>query len=116
MAKNYVQHGRILTLLATAAVTAGQGVLEGNIFGVAQCDASIGESYTVDTEGAHEMPCLSTDVIAVGDPLYWDDGNSRFTKTATGNWYVGSAIAASGSGTATVVVRLNGSFARAAEA
>lgn len=114
MAKNYVSDGRYVTVTAVAAVSSGDGVLIGNLFGVAQKDAAIGEDFVIDTKGIYDLPCLSTDDISVGEALYWDDGNSRLTVTATANYFVGVGADASGSGDATVQLRLNGSAPKAA--
>ena len=54
--KNFVAVGNILTLPAPAALTSGQGVLIGSIFGVAQKDASNGEDVAILVTGVLELP------------------------------------------------------------
>jgi len=51
-----------------------------------------------------ELPKISTDVIAQGDKLYWDAGQSKLTKTAGAGSkpLVGVATAAAGNGVTTV--------------
>jgi predicted RecA/RadA family phage recombinase len=48
------------------------------------------------------LPKLSTDVVAQGDLLYWDNTNKRLTTTVGTNTLAGYATAAA-SGTATTV-------------
>jgi predicted RecA/RadA family phage recombinase len=47
---------------------------------------------------------------AIGDKLYWDAGNSAFTKTSSGNTLCGVAGAAAASGDATGTVLFNSFF------
>lgn len=106
MAKSHKYPGDSLTFTAAAAVTSGTAMLVGAFFGVAGCDAAIGEKYVLHITDAWELPCLGTDVIAAGDVLYWDDTNSRLTKTATDNTKVAIATEASADGVATVVAKI----------
>ncbi len=108
--KNYVQKGENITITATAAATSGQGVLVGNLFGIAAGNAAIGEALDLVTVGVFEMPKVSTDAIAVGDLIYWDDSETLVTTDDdTGNnELVGIAVTAAGNPSGTVNVRLNG--------
>lgn len=105
--KNFIQHGLTLPLPAPYAVTSGQGVLVGAIFGVAAYDALSGETVEIKRDGCFSLPCLGTDTVAVGARLYWDNTNRRLTTTATNNTQVGAAIAAKASGVTTVSVLLD---------
>lgn len=102
--KNYVQEGKTLTITAPAAVSSGQLVVVGSIVGVAAFDAGLDADVEVVTQGVFELPKINTDVIAQGDKLYWDAGQSKLTKTAgTGSKpMVGVATAAAGNGVTTV--------------
>ncbi len=106
--KNYIASGKMLTIAAAAALVSGQGVLTGGLLGVAVTDAASGDEVALQTEGVFEMDKLTTDVMAVGDLLYWDDGNSRWTKTTTGNYQVGTCVEAAGNGATKVKVKLSG--------
>ncbi len=90
MATNYIQEGRILTVLAPAAVSSGDGVQVGQIFGVAQRDAANGAEVEIDTMGVYDINKLSTQVWAVGDNVYWD--GSEATTVATANLLIGVAM------------------------
>lgn len=108
--KNYVQKGENITITATAAATSGQGVLVGNLFGIAAGNAEIGEALDLVTVGVFEMPKVSTDAIAVGDLIYWDAANALVTADdASGaNAEIGLAVTAAANPSGTVNVRLNG--------
>ena len=72
--KNYIQEGRLITITAaTGGVTSGQGVLVGNLFGVAAKTATEGESVEIATVGVYELPKLASAVIAAGARVAWDD-------------------------------------------
>ena len=108
--KNYVQPGESITLTAAAAATSGDGVLVGSLFGIASGDAAIGETLVLTTKGVFTMPKVSTDVMAVGDVVYWDDSAGLVTPDDdTGNTpRVGLAVTAAGNPSGTVNVRLDG--------
>ena len=108
--RNYVQKGENITVTAAAAATSGEGVLIGNLFGIAAGDAAIGEALDLVTVGVFTMPKVSTDVLAVGDMVYWDAANSLVTADdASGaNELIGLAVTAAGNPSGTVNVRLNG--------
>lgn len=105
--KNFIQKGQTLTLLAAAAVLAGQALLVGKIFGVAVADVAAGESGEFETAGVFELPVLATDVAAQGAILYWDAANSRLTTTAAGNTRVGVATEAKANGAATALIKID---------
>ena len=110
--KTFIQPGNIITITApTGGVSSGDGVLIGSLFGVATFDAAEGESLEIQVTGVMSLPKLSTDTVAVGDPLYWDTTNGHLTVTATDNVLVGVAVSTAGSGATTVEIRLNGSAA-----
>lgn len=109
MATNFVQDGDVVTLVAPYAVASGAGALVNtHVFGVALETLASGASGEFAVEGVWDIACLSTDVIAQGAQVYWDNTNKRCTATATSNTLIGVATTAKGSGATTVRVRLNG--------
>ncbi|EAR49944.1 hypothetical protein OG2516_17443 [Oceanicola granulosus HTCC2516] len=108
--KTYVQPGERITVTAAAAASAGDGVLIGNLFGVAFGDAEIGDSLTLATTGVYTMPKVSTDAFTVGAVAFWDDSNGVVTTDDdTGsNARIGLAVTAAGNPSASVNVRLDG--------
>lgn len=108
---NYDNPGDIMELTApSGGVSSGDVVKVGSVVGVVIADAAQGAAMQVAVKGVFDnLACLGSDDISAGDPLYWDNGNSRFTLTsASGLVLCGVAATASGSGTATVKVKLPG--------
>lgn len=106
MAKNFVQDGATLTLTAPYAVSSGNGALVGALFGVALADVANGAEGEFSVTGVFDVTALSTDVIAQGAKVYWDDTNKRMTGTASGNTLVGVVTKAKANGDTTARVRL----------
>src|SRR5690606_26913440 len=100
--------GENLTLPAPYAVTSGDGALIGNIFGVAAGDAAEGAEVDLVTIGVFTLPKVSTDAIAVGAVVYWDDDAKLITTTATDNTKIGVSVATAVNPSGTTDVRLNG--------
>lgn len=72
--KNFIQRGDMITVTApTGGVTSGQGLLVGNLFGVAATTAAEGDSVEMATVGVYELPKLASAVIATGARIAWDD-------------------------------------------
>ncbi|WP_313350735.1 DUF2190 family protein [Paracoccus sp. (in: a-proteobacteria)] len=106
--KNWIQPGEHITLPAAAAVSGGEGVLVGAIFGVAQGDAAIGGAVVLVRRGVFELPKASAQAWTPGVAVYWDDNAGELTTTATDNLLVGAAVEAAANPSATGVVLLDG--------
>ena len=84
--KNFIQRGDMITVTApTGGVTSGQGVLVGNLFGVAANTAAEGESVEIATIGVYELPKLASAVIAAGARVAWDDTAKQVVLPAHGH-------------------------------
>jgi predicted RecA/RadA family phage recombinase len=108
--RNYVQPGDTLTLTAPAEIVSGGVVIVGSIIGVANGSAANGAPVDVDTVGVFTLPKVAALAIAAGDVVYWDSAAKLVNKTAGGNTKLGVATAAAANPSASVTVRLNGSF------
>jgi len=110
--KNYVQPGATLTLTAPYAVTSGDGLLIGSIFGVAAGDAASGATVEAALTGVFDLTKIGSQAWTVGAKVYWDDTNKRCTTVATDNTLIGVAVdaVAGGAGDTIGRVRLNGTF------
>ncbi|MFN8828870.1 MAG: DUF2190 family protein [Labrys sp. (in: a-proteobacteria)] len=110
--KNYVQPGNTITLTAPYAVTSGDGLLVGSIFGVATRTAALGETVETTLVGVFDLTKVGSQAWAAGAKVYWDNTNKRCTTVATDNTLIGVATETVASGTGDVVgrVRLNGAF------
>ena len=104
--KNFVAEGHTVDHAPTAQRLAGAATLIGTMLGVAVSDVAANVPGVFRIRGVFTLPKLSTDVVAQGVLLYWDDANRRLTVTASGNTLVGKAYAAAGSGEATVAIKL----------
>jgi predicted RecA/RadA family phage recombinase len=92
--KNFIQPGDSLTVTAPYAVTSGQGVLVGALFGIAAYDAASSTTVEIQTEGVFDITKEPSLAITAGARVYWDNTNRRITTTATGNYQVGIATLA----------------------
>ena len=117
MAKNYIQPGDRITVAVpdetdSVAVSSGDGFLAGSLFGFCIHDAEPGEDVTIQTTGVWSHAKAGSQAWAVGDRIYWDDGNSVLTSTASSHKLVGVAVeaVAGGSGDTTGKVLLSGAF------
>lgn len=109
--KNFVQTGDNVTLPAPYDLDSGDGALVGAIFGIASGAAAAGEDFDSVTRGVFELPKVSALAIGIGAKVYWDNAAKLVNTTAAGNTLIGTAVAAAANPSATVNVRLNGSFA-----
>lgn len=98
-----------------SAVTAGvlqvvAGATAGFLLGYPPRDIAANEQGVLDIDGVWEETKLSTDVMTVGDIIYWDAGNSRLTLTSAGNKKAGQCLKSAGNGVTTVRFLLNNSL------
>jgi predicted RecA/RadA family phage recombinase len=107
MATNYLQNGLVLDHTAGADIASGAVVVIGVRVGVALDAIANGAVGPLQVEGVFSLAKKSTDVIAQGAIVYWDDTNKEVTTTSTSNTLMGYAIAAAGSGITTAKVKLN---------
>jgi predicted RecA/RadA family phage recombinase len=104
---NYVQEGETLTLAApTGGVSSGDGMLVGDLFGVASYDALVGVDVEVALCGVFDLPKVSAQAWTQGAPVYWDDSAKLVTTTASTNTPIGHAVIAAADPSATGRVRL----------
>jgi predicted RecA/RadA family phage recombinase len=93
--RNVTQLGQILTLTASRAVTAGQGMLRGNTFGVALSDTANGAAGEFALNGVFTLP-KATGAISEGVLVYWDNTAFNVTTTASGNTKIGVCASVGG--------------------
>ena len=105
---NYIQDGEALPLVAPYQRNSGEGALIGAIFGVAKNTVPNGALGEFQIEGVVDVATLSTQVIALGAKVYWDDANKRCTGVASGNTLIGAAARAKANAELTTRVYLDG--------
>lgn len=90
--RNYEQPGQVITVTAPADVASGQGVLVGDLFGVAQAAALSGQPVEIVTEGVFTLPKVSGTAINEGVRVFWDSTAGNVTTTTTSNRVIGWAV------------------------
>lgn len=70
MAKNFVEEGKTVAIVASAAISSGDLVLVGDVFAVALTDIPQGETGDGMTEGVFMLPKLKTDDMKTGKKVY----------------------------------------------
>lgn len=106
--KNYIAVGRVLNVLAAAAIASGELVKVGEVVGVAAVDIPATETGSVNVTGVYEVP-KAAGAVAQGDKLYYDATAKNLTKTTTApNVYAGYAYESAAAGDAVVLVKLVG--------
>jgi predicted RecA/RadA family phage recombinase len=105
--KNFVQPGDAITVPAPAAVSAGDLVVVGSLFGVAATDAENGADVVINTSGVFTLPKVSAQAWTVGAKVYWVAADGEATTTAGSNLLIGHAVEAADNPSATGTVRLS---------
>lgn len=107
MSRNYVAPGEHFDYTPGTAVASGEVVLMTDTIGVANVAIPANTPGYVAVEGVFTVAKLSTDNIAKGQKVYWDNTNKRMTLTSAGNTPAGRAYAAAGAATTSVAVKIN---------
>ena len=107
MTTKFVQPGEVIDYTAGANIASGQVVLMGARIGVALKAIANDETGPMQVTGVFNIAKLSTNNMAQGALLYWDNTNSRLTTTASGNTLAGFAAAAAAATTTSVNIKIN---------
>lgn len=108
--KNFIQPGEEITLVAPYALTSGQGLLVGSIFGVASNDAAISTNVEARLEGVFLLTKATAQAWTQGALIYWDNAARNCTTTVATNKLIGVATAAALTADTVGYVRLNNAF------
>lgn len=108
--KNFVQNGEAMRVTAGATITAGQLVVIGSLFGVAQASVASGQEYTANLTGVYRLAKATgaSTGPAQGAPVYRISASNLVTAASSGNTLCGYAWRAAADGDSTVEVRLLG--------
>jgi predicted RecA/RadA family phage recombinase len=100
--KNLIAKGKVVTVIAAAAILAGDLVKigGGGLVGIAASSADIGEETEVSLTGVFAVAKAGI-AISQGDKLY-ADADGELSKTAEGNTFAGYAYEDAAAGDATV--------------
>ena len=110
MARNFIAPGDVLAVVATAPIVSGSAQMVGDLLGVAEGNAAVGQTVSVIVEGVFAVVKKPALAIVQGAKLYWDAVNSQIDSSdnAGANKWAGWAYEASGVNSPTVNVRLLG--------
>lgn len=117
MSNNFIQPGEHLTVVSPVGGTvSGQMYKVGSIIGVAQTTTVAGENVVLSVDGVYEVPKVSAQAWAVGDPVYFVVASRLLTNvSATGHFLVGVATEVASNPSGVGRARLNGSLGIAAQ-
>ncbi len=104
MATTKVQDGNVLNLTLATDATSGSLVVQGKIVGVAQITGLTGEVVPCEVVGVQRLQKASADDIAVGTPVYVEDG--KITSADKDGVKCGYAVKAAAAGVLEIDVRL----------
>lgn len=91
--QNYKSPGENVTITAPAAITAGDGIQIGSLFGVAQATVASGVDVVLARRGIYTLPKLSAQAWTVGALIYWDAAAKQCTTVVATNKPIGVAMA-----------------------
>ena len=107
--KTYIQNGHAITVpTPTDGIASGDGLIVGNIFGIAAYSAAEGDPLELSITGVYKLPKATAAVLAVGARLAWDNTAKQVNTPGAGRFPIGIAAEAAGNGITTVAVRLDG--------
>jgi len=105
----YVQDDYVIDYTPSAAVAAGDVVVQGDLLGVAIRPIPANTLGSLTVEGIYDFPKATSagSGIVSGTTVYWDSTNLVITATAQGNKLAGKTTRDAADGDATVRVRLH---------
>lgn len=107
--KTFIQTGDQLTVAApTGGITSGQGMVHGNLFGVAACDADEGDDVVIVTRGVFALAKATSTTFTSGTVVSFDTTTRQCVAPGSGKYPIGVAATAGTNGATTVNVRLDG--------
>jgi len=80
--KNYIQEGDCLNYTATADIDSGDMVVMTDLVGIAVTDIAEDAVGAVCIKGVFEVTKKTTDVVTIGQKLYFETGAARLTTDA----------------------------------
>ena len=105
----FIGDGNTIDHTPTAAVAAGEVIVQGSLVGVAKTPIAANTLGALAVTGIFRFAKAtgSGTMIPVGTPCFWDVASARATATATGNQLIGKSVAGASISDATVLIRLS---------
>ncbi len=110
MARNFVQPGETLTLIAPRTLTSGEGFMVGGIFAVALAAAAVGTPVEARRVGVFDLT-KAAGAVTLGAKAYWDNTAFAVTANASGTVLIGAFTQAAASAAPAGRVLLTGQIA-----
>ena len=98
--------GSALDYTPSADKAAGDIVVVGDLVGQVPTDLKANELGALRITGVISGPKKAADDAPMGTPIHWDESESEFTITSSGNKQAGYAAADAGASTTTIKVVL----------
>jgi predicted RecA/RadA family phage recombinase len=108
MKAKFIQDGNSIDYTPGADVAAGDVVIQGDLVAIAKLAIVAGVPGSLAATGVFDVAKATDEAIVVGAKTFWSVADQQATATATGNVYMGEAIAAAAETDTTVRVRLGG--------
>ncbi len=112
--KNFIHGGDTVIVTAALPIKSGDGVLTGDLFGIAAHDADSAAAVTILTRGVYTLPKTGAQAWTVGAKIHWDAANGEATTATTSggqdpvaHTFIGHAIEPAANPSASGVVRLS---------
>lgn len=107
----FIHDGKSVDYTPSAAVTAGDVIVQGELVGIAKLDIEANRLGALAVTGVFDLPKATgvSSAIAAGAKVYWDAGDSvaKTDDESGSNKYIGKTVAAAGDDDETVRVRLD---------
>ncbi|MFA7658777.1 MAG: DUF2190 family protein [Candidatus Gastranaerophilaceae bacterium] len=105
---SFIQEGKSLDYTNSGSTTINylDIVVETDRIFIANCTIVAGATGSVLTEGVFEFPAVTNAAFTFGQKLYYNATSGVITSMAAGNIYVGYAVEAKATETATIKVKL----------
>ena len=101
----FVHEGQSIDYTPSAAVAAGDVVVQGKLVGVARIGIEANKLGALAVEGVYDVT-KDDSTVETGDTLYWDAVAKKATTTAAGNTRLGLALKDAATGATTVRIKL----------
>jgi predicted RecA/RadA family phage recombinase len=102
----YVQPGESIDYTPSTNVALGTVVVLGDLVGVTKRDIRANELGALALSGVFDVAKGTSEALAVGTTVYWDDTNHRLTATAGSHKRFGNVVRAAAADDPTVRARL----------
>ena len=86
--KNFAQPGKVMTVVAGAAIVSGKLYQVGSLIGVATGDAESGDEYELSLNGAVKVPNTDSITGSQGAAIGYDQASHKVVAQGTGDFDV----------------------------